>query len=60
MKLRLVLALCALLSVSVWAASAVADPFAGPPICSSAGTALAGTYGNLTVPATPTLRAGRR
>jgi hypothetical protein len=49
MKLRLVVALCAVLSVSVWAASAGADPFAGPPICSSAGTALAGTYGNLTV-----------
>jgi hypothetical protein len=48
MKLRLVLGLCAVLGVSVLAASAAADP-GSVAICQSAGTALSGTYGNLTI-----------
>ena len=49
MRLRLLLGACAALLLALWAASATADPFAEPPICSSAGTALAGHYGNLTI-----------
>jgi hypothetical protein len=48
-KLRLLIGLCAVLAAVVFAQSASADPFEGPPICSSAGTALAGTHGDLTV-----------
>lgn len=32
-----------------WARPAIADPFSGPPICSSAGMALSGSHGNLTI-----------
>lgn len=49
MKLRLLLGLSAVLVLAVWTAAASAAPFAGPPICPSAGTALSGSYGNLTV-----------
>src|SRR5579884_469171 len=49
-KLLLVPAVCAVLSLAFVAASATADPFAGPPICSSAGTAVSGTHnGNVTI-----------
>lgn len=47
-RLRLGLAACVLL-LAVWAATASADPNGGPPICNSAGTALAGNYHDLTV-----------
>jgi hypothetical protein len=49
MKLRLMLGVCAVVVLGVTASAASADPTAGPPICTSAGTALSGTYGNLTV-----------
>jgi len=52
MKLRLLLSLCALVAVAVgvWPATAGADPFEGPPICATAGTALHGPHqGNLIV-----------
>ena len=42
-------ALCMALSLGTWTAPAAADPFAGPPICSSAGAALSGLHGNLTI-----------
>ena len=49
-RARILLGLCAVLAAVVVAPSAAsADPFEGPPICSSAGTALSGSYGNLTV-----------
>jgi hypothetical protein len=48
-KLRIVLGVFAVLALGVFAASATADPHAGPPICSSAGKAISGTHGNLTV-----------
>jgi hypothetical protein len=46
MKLRLLLGLCvtALVAVGVWPTMAAADPFVGPPICASAGTALYGYH----------------
>jgi len=44
MRLRVVLGLCAMLGLGIWAAPAAADPTSGPPICSSAGTALSGNY----------------
>lgn len=47
--LRVLPGLFVMLSLGVWAGPAAADPFAGPPICSSAGTALSGSHGNLTV-----------
>ncbi len=48
-KLRLLVASCAMLAALVVVPTASADPFAGPPICSSAGTAISGAYGNLTI-----------
>lgn len=42
-------ALIAALSLAGWAAPAVADPFVGPPICSSTGTAISGLHRNLTI-----------
>ncbi len=65
MRLRLLLFAVGILGLSVWATSATADPTAGPPICSSAGTALSGSYpsltvtGNAYVPAGDTLTVGR-
>jgi hypothetical protein len=58
-KLRFMVGLCAVLAPVVLASAAGADPFAGPPICSSAGTALAGTdNGNLTVTGNAYVAAG--
>jgi hypothetical protein len=37
------------LMLAVTAPIAAADPFAGPPICSSAGKVLLGNQGNLTI-----------
>jgi hypothetical protein len=48
-KLRVLLGLCAVLALAAPALPAAADPSAGPPICSSAGPALSGSYGNLTI-----------
>jgi hypothetical protein len=48
-KLRLLIGLCVVLAPAVLAQTASADPFEGPPICSSAGTAIAGSHGNLTI-----------
>jgi hypothetical protein len=48
-KLKVLLGLCAALALIAPALPAAADPFVGPPICSSAGTALSGTYASLTV-----------
>lgn len=65
MKPRLLLSLCVLVAVAigVWPATASADPFTGPPICSSAGTALRGhhhgnviVHGDAYVPGGKTLR----
>jgi hypothetical protein len=49
MRCRLLVGLCVAVMGVVWAGSALADPTAGPRICSSAGTALNGGYYNLTV-----------
>src|SRR5579871_65249 len=48
-KPTVLLGVLALLAVAAWTGTASADPFVGPPICSSAGMALSGTYGNLTI-----------
>ena len=48
-KLRIVLGMCAVFALAAPAAPASADPAAGPPICPSAGTAISGTYRNLTI-----------
>ena len=49
MKRILLPGVCVVAALAVWATPAAADPFAGPPICSSAGTAVSGTYGNLRI-----------
>ncbi len=41
--------ICIALTLAASATTAAADPFEGPPICTSAGTAVAGTYKNLTI-----------
>jgi hypothetical protein len=48
-KPRVLLGVCVALAVAVWAGAAAADPFVGPPICSSAGTALSGNYNEITL-----------
>lgn len=48
MRLKLWLGLSALLALGVWAAPSAADP-SSVPICPSAGTALSGSYHNLTI-----------
>jgi len=48
-KPKLLLGFCVMLALAVSAASAAADPMTGPKICSSAGTARSGYYGNLTL-----------
>ena len=58
MKPKLLLGLCAILALGVWAAPAAADPTSGPPICSSAGTARAGLYPNLTLTGNNYVKAG--
>lgn len=42
-------ALCVALSLGAWTAPAAADPFSGPKICSSPGTAISGSHDNLTL-----------
>ena len=49
LQFRFLIGLCVLVGVSVWSASALADPMVGPPICPGAETAVSGTYGNLTI-----------
>ena len=49
MRLKLLLVACLVLGVSVWTASAVADPTVGPPICPGTETAISGTYGTLVI-----------
>jgi hypothetical protein len=49
MKLRLLLGACTVVAMLALPAVAQADPFAGPPICDTAGKALFGTHGSLTV-----------
>jgi len=51
MKVRLLLGLVVamVVAVGIWPAPAGADPFKGPPICSSAGVAVSGSHGNLTI-----------
>ncbi len=48
-RFKLVLGLCVVLALGAFTGSAAADPHAGPPICSSAGTSLSGVHHNLTV-----------
>jgi hypothetical protein len=48
-KATILAGICAVFIFAVTTATAAADPFEGPPICSSAGTAISGDYGNLTV-----------
>ena len=48
-KLRLLIGLCAVLFPALCTSAAQADPFVGPPICSSAGTAISGSHGDLTI-----------
>lgn len=49
MKLRLLTAVCVVATCAVGVSSAAADPFSGPPICTTAGTPLTGAYESLTV-----------
>jgi hypothetical protein len=49
LKLRVIAGLCVVAALAGFAASASADPHAGPPICPSAGKSLSGTHRNLTV-----------
>jgi hypothetical protein len=58
MKRKLLPSLCAVAALAVWATPAAADPSAGPKICSSAGTAVSGTYGNLTIRGNAYVRQG--
>jgi hypothetical protein len=59
MKLRLLLGLCTVVAVFSLPTVAGADPFVGPPICASAGTALSGTYGFLAVSGDAYVPAGK-
>ena len=43
------LGLCVVIVAAVFAGTASADPFVGPPICSSAGMALSGNYNEITL-----------
>jgi hypothetical protein len=49
MRLRLLLGLCTVVAVLALPAVAGADPFTGPPICATAGTAVSGTYHHLAI-----------
>ncbi len=49
MRLRLLLGLCTVVAVLALPAIASADPFTGPPICATAGTAVSGTYHHLAI-----------
>ena len=57
-KLRVLVGLCAAFALAVSASTAAADPFEGPPICPSAGTAIAGSYGNLTITGNEYVKSG--
>lgn len=46
------------LAVCGFASTAAADPHAGPPICSSAGRAVSGTHGSLTIRGNAYVKAG--
>jgi hypothetical protein len=59
MKLRLLIGLCTVVAMFALPAAAQADPFAGPPICDTAGTALWGTYGFLAVSGDAYVPAGK-
>jgi hypothetical protein len=48
-KATILVGICAALALALSASAAAADPFEGPPICASAGTAISGNYGNLTI-----------
>ncbi len=48
-RVRICVALAAAAGCAFFGASAGANPFVGPPICSSAGTAVYGTYSALTI-----------
>lgn len=48
-KAAILLSVCASLALAASASTAAADPFEGPPICSSAGTAISGNYLNLRI-----------
>ena len=49
MRLRLLAGLCVVLGLAVWVGSASGDPNVGPPVCPPGGTAIDGSYGNLTI-----------
>jgi|HubBroStandDraft_6_1064221.scaffolds.fasta_scaffold56162_3 hypothetical protein len=61
-KLRILVGLCAALALAlalaVSASSAAADPFEGPPICASAGTAISGIYADLTITGNEYVKSG--
>ncbi|HEU0193955.1 MAG TPA: hypothetical protein VFQ71_07140 [Gaiellales bacterium] len=58
-KLRLAIVVSSALVLAVFAASAAADPHAGPPICSHAGKSVSGTHRNLTIRGNAFVRHGR-
>ena len=57
-KARILLGVCAVLAAAILAPAASADPFEGPPICSSAGTALSGSYASATVEGNEYVKSG--
>ena len=57
-RARILLGLCAVLAAAVMAPTALADPFEGPPICTSAGTPISGSYGNLTITGNAYVKSG--
>ena len=57
-RARILLGLCAVIAAAVMAPTASADPFEGPPICTSAGTAISGSYGNLTITGNAYVKSG--
>lgn len=57
-KARILFGLCAVLAVAILAPAAAADPFEGPPVCTSAGTPLSGSHGNLTVTGNAYVKSG--
>jgi len=48
-RLRLLLASCTVALLALGAATALADPTQGPPICNGPETAISGNYGNLVI-----------
>ncbi len=57
-KARILLGLCAVFAAAVMAPTAAAETLEGPPICSSAGTAISGSDGNLTVTGNAYVKSG--